>query len=168
MGMVMVLRAASDDHLFVLFADPEIVNDFLFSGDADDQGSIDLDKAWHGLHFLLSGDPNLDIDPADAKPEAFLIAGGTPIGDIDVGYGPARGLTSREVKDVDAALQRFTTDTLREAFDPEKFAAADIYPNIWDRKDPEDLEYLIENFESLKKAVGGAARDGLGLIVYLT
>lgn len=168
MSMVMELRTVTDDRLHALLDDPETVNDYLFGEDDEDRNTIDLDKAWHGIHFLLSGDPSLEVDLTDAKPEAFLLAGGTPIGDIDVGYGPARGLTSAEVKAVDAAMSRFTAETLRKAFDPTAFVEADIYPSIWDGDDAESLEYLIENFGTLKQGVRAAARDGLGLIVYLT
>jgi hypothetical protein len=74
---------------------------------------IDLDKAWNGIHFLLTqtaweGDPPLN----------FLLLGGTQIGDIDVGLGPARALMSADVTAVDEALKPLDEAVLRSKFDP--------------------------------------------------
>ena len=55
---------------------------------ADDEGSVaDLDKAWHGLHYLFTG-----TDEGGNSPLDFLAVGGEEIGTIEVGYGPARAL----------------------------------------------------------------------------
>jgi len=122
----------------------------------------DLDKAWHGIHFLLTasaweGDPPLN----------FLVSGGTEVGDVDVGYGPARVFRSSEVAEIHKALGEVQEDDLRARFQPEAMMKEDIYPRIWDR-DPEDddpLGYLLEYFAILKKFVGHAAGKGLGLVV---
>ena len=53
----------------------------------------DLDKAWHGIHYLLTG-----TAWAGAEPLNFIVCGGTEVGDIDVGYGPARVFSSNDVK----------------------------------------------------------------------
>src|SRR5687767_12235877 len=73
----------------------------------------DLDKAWHGLHYLLTrtaweGDAPLN----------FLVAGGREVGDIDVGYGPARVLSAAEVRAAADALARLTDEELRSRFNP--------------------------------------------------
>ena len=46
--------------------------------------SVSLDKAWHGLHYLLCG----ALEPAPG-PLGQAVFGGTEIGE-DPGYGPAR------------------------------------------------------------------------------
>ena len=43
---------------------------------------IDLDKSWHGIHFLLTG-----AAWEGERPLNFLILGGEEVGDIDVGHG---------------------------------------------------------------------------------
>src|SRR5215831_2317265 len=62
---------------------------------------LSLDKAWHGLHFLLCGQP----EPT-AGPLGSVILGGTEIGDDDLGYGPARYFEPSEVGEIAAALGR--------------------------------------------------------------
>jgi hypothetical protein len=61
MSMICTLRRTSDARLEALMSDPETISDYL-DGDPDDAvdsgeayADLDLDKAWHGLHFLLTG-----------------------------------------------------------------------------------------------------------------
>lgn len=124
----------------------------------------DLDKAWHGIHFLLTGS-DWEGDP----PLNFLVAGGTPVGDIDVGYGPARVFRSNEVAEIYKALGNLQEDDLRQRFQPDVMTKKDIYPTIWDRnpKDDDSLGYLLEYFAKLKKFVSDAADKGLGIVVTL-
>lgn len=122
----------------------------------------DLDKAWHGIHFLLTGS-DWEGDP----PLNFLVAGGIPVGDIDVGYGPARVFRSIEVAEIHKALGDLQEDDLRNRFQPDVMMKKDIYPTIWDRdpKDDDALGYLLEHFAKLKKFVSNAADKGLGIVV---
>src|SRR5215203_4027303 len=53
---------------------------------------IDLDKSWHGIHYLLT-----KTAWAGEPPLSFLVLGGAEVGDIDVGYGTARAFRSDEV-----------------------------------------------------------------------
>ena len=81
---------------------------------ADGEGmSTDLDKAWHGIHYLLTG-----TAWEGGRPLNFLVAGGRPVGDIDVGYGPARVLSAAETRGAHEALTQLSDDDLRGRFDP--------------------------------------------------
>ena len=131
----------------------------LRDGEAVDE---DLDKAWHGLHYLLTrtaweGDPPLN----------FLLAGGRELPGIEVGYGPARVLTSAEVLELSRALDRVSEEWLRSRFDAADMMSKEIYPEIWDRDPAEDdtLGYCIENFQTLKKVFASAAAEHFGLII---
>lgn len=46
----------------------------------------------------------------------------------------------------------------------------EIYPGVWGRDPGEDdtFAYCVEYFEVLKRFIAAAARDGLGIIVFLT
>ncbi|MDM7921537.1 MAG: YfbM family protein [Pyrinomonadaceae bacterium] len=126
---------------------------------------IDLDKAWHGIHYLLTktawaGDPPLD----------FLVQGGEEIGDIDVGYGTARAFQPQNVKAIRDALAEIYAETLRSRFDPAEMIRLEIYPAIWDREPDDDdtFSYCAEYFDVLKSFVVRAADRNAGIIVYLT
>ena len=132
---------------------------------APPESETDLDKAWHGIHYLLTksaweGEPPLN----------FLVLGGSPIGDIDVGYGPARAITSAGVQEIHAALSMISEDDLRSRFDPAEMTRLDVYPDIWDRDTAEDdtFGYCAEYFGTLKDFVASAADRNLGLLIYLS
>src|ERR1700733_10559446 len=135
MSMIGNFRRVSMHRIEALRADPTDITSVLYPEDEATQvGSdvlLDVDKAWHGIHFLLNGEAWEGTPPLD------FIVGGQAIGDIDVGYGPARGFSADEVAAIAAALHPITAETLRARFDPAAMMAADIYPTIWDRK-PED------------------------------
>jgi hypothetical protein len=126
---------------------------------------VDLDKSWHGIHWLLTGNADEGGAPLD-----FLVAGGAHVGLDDVGYGPPRVFTAAETRAIAAALDRVTDDELRRRFDPEAMMRAEIYPEIWDRDPAADdtFGYLAENVEALRRALATATSNGHGIMVYMT
>ena len=129
---------------------------------SDERNITDLDKAWHGIHFLLTGSA-WEGDP----PLNFLVCGGRKVGDIDIGYGPARVFRAIEVHGISCALSIFSPEVLKERFDPVRMTQEDIYPTIWNRDPSEDdaLGYLLEYFAVLKDFVQKAADRNLGLVI---
>lgn len=127
--------------------------------------TIDLDKAWHGIHFLLTGTAWEGEPPLN-----FLMHGGTVIGEVEVGYGPARGMTAAEVKVVAGALAGIDEAFMRARFDPVQMTQLGIYPGIWDRDPAEDdsFGYCMEYFGALRAFVMRAAERGAGLVISLT
>ncbi len=123
---------------------------------------FDVDKAWHGIHFLLTGSAW-----EGSGPEAFIVAGGTEIGDIDVGYGPAREFRSKDVHAIAERLKTIDKGSLEKRFDKKTFIEEEIYPEIWDEEPEDCFGYLLEYFEMLKQFIIKAAEDNKALIVYL-
>ena len=132
-------------------------------GPADDGEHLDLDKAWQGLHFLLTG-----TDMGGDPPLNFIYRPENWIGDVDVGLGPARAVRSGEVRMIADELERLPPETLAERFDPEKMMELGIYPEIWDRDPAEDdtLGYLLHHYGELRAFVRRAADGGRAMIVY--
>jgi hypothetical protein len=126
--------------------------------------SEDLDKSWQGIHYLLTG-----TAWEGDKPLNFLMAGGRPVGVIDVGYGPARVLSSAETRAAHEALAQLTDDDLRARFNPADMMKKEIYPEIWDRAPEEDdtLGYLLEYTRTLRGFLAQAVERNQGLVVYL-
>lgn len=125
---------------------------------------MDLDKAWHGLHFLFTGS-----DWEGDFPQGFIATCGEPVGDEDVGYGPARSFTPDEVEKIAKFLATQNEDVLRKRLDPKKMKELEIYPDIWDRADDleENWEYLAENFRTMKQFIAETAAKKMALLVYL-
>ena len=105
-----------------------------------------------------------------APPLNFLLHGGVEIGEVEVGYGPARGMTAAEVKAVASALAGIDEAFMRARFDPAQMTQLDIYPGIWDRDPADDdtLGYCVEYFSELRAFVMRAAERGAGLVISLT
>lgn len=119
-----------------------------------------LDKAWHGIHFLLTG-----TAWEGAPPLNFVVAGGVTLEEIDAGYGPPRLFTSAQVQAIAAALAPVDIATLRARFDPAAMARLDIYPQIWERDGIEALDYCLDYYAGLKEFVAAAAARGQGIVV---
>jgi hypothetical protein len=155
--------AVSPEQLDRLIADPESVPDFVSSqGEATaPAGPLDIDKAWHGLHFLLTGSP-WEGDP----PWSWVILGGTPIGP-DVGYGPARYLTPTQVQEVARVLAGLSRGELAKRYDPKAMEKAEIYPEIWERDGQEGLEYLLASYEDVVKYYQDASARKMAMFLFL-
>lgn len=151
--------------LGALFADASGITAFL-DADHPDDARLDIDKSWHAIHFLLNG-----TAWEGAGPFADVVLGGQEIGDEDVGYGPARGLTPDEVQRIAAALATVSEEELWSRFDPAKLAEAEIYPKGWDAYDPSEDEsskaYLLGYYAELRAFFRRAAEAGDALVVYL-
>lgn len=123
---------------------------------------LDIDKAWHGIHFLLTGtgDPTTDV-------RSKAIFGGKAIGD-DVGYGPARLLSADEVKKIAGALKNESVDKLRVRYDAKKMDALEVYPGIWSRDGIEALNYLLEYYVKLAAFYEKSASSGRAVLIVLS
>lgn len=127
--------------------------------------ATDLDKAWHGIHYLLTGTAWEGKAPLN-----LLVSGGAEVGDVEVGYGPARVLRAEEVRDAFRALEAIRDEELRARFDAEDMLRKEIYPSIWTRKPEEDdvLGYLMGYVGILRAFLAQVAQKGLGLVLHLT
>src|SRR5579859_1183536 len=99
MAMIGNLRPASDAQIARLLANPEEITRFLYGSDVPSNDRVVLNKAWHAIHFVLTGSRL-----GGSAPLNFLVDEGTPVGAVDVGYGPARVLTSDQVRQLADAL----------------------------------------------------------------
>ena len=124
---------------------------------------VDLDKAWHGLHFLLTG-----TDDGGTEPANYLTEGGEYLGDDD--DVQARLLRPDQVRALAAYLATLDGDELTRRFDPERMMKLRIYPEIWDRPEETDAPraFLFDAFSELRDFVGRVARDGDAIVVCIS
>jgi hypothetical protein len=118
-----------------------------------------LDKAWHGLHYLLSG--SVESTPA-LLGQAVL--GGTEIGP-DSGYGPARYLEPSQVREIAAALAAVDRDELSARFDPSALDAANVYPGHWHEAGNRD--WLLEALDDLAAFYKSVAEHSNAILLYI-
>lgn len=163
MGMVGCFAAIDSATLQKIRNEPSLIEEFLYPDGQEPERSIDVDKAWHGIHFMLTGQAY-----GGNGPLALVVMGGEEIGD-DVGYGPARLLTPEQVKSIASALEKLTIEEFQKAFKPAEMTAAEIYPDvIWERDGQEALDYVLEYFEELVAFYRDAAARGDGVVLWLS
>lgn len=162
MGMSLHLFSIDAQSADALAADPDSVSRLLDLDDDDDPdvAITDLDKAWHGIHYLLTGS-----DWEGEPPLNFLLQGGTMLAEEDEEPAP-RLLQPDEVREVSSALAAVDEDHLRERFDPEAMKALDIYPAIWD-DGPEALDYCLTYFAQLQAFMREAARQQRAVVIFM-
>lgn len=145
MGMYCQLSVASEDSLSS--ADSSAVA----------TSGLSLEKAWHGLHYLLTGEVWEGNGPL-----AFLLTGGEPLGDEEEG---TRWITPTETAEIHRALSGITDDQLWSRFDADAMEQQEVYPGIWDEPEAELKEEYLSYFGELKQLVAEAAQGGQGLLV---
>lgn len=102
---------------------------------------LNLDKAWHGLHYLMTGS-----DDDAAEPLGYLLSGGEEVADSPA--GPSRLLDPEQVRHFYQAILAITPDELRARFDAKHMMALEIYPNLWDQ--PGEADWLVGEFQRLR------------------
>ena len=164
MGMAACFASAGVETLNHLRSNPGEMEGFICPD--DDEGEppnyADVDKAWHCIHFMLTG-------RTDRGPELLssAIFGGDEIGE-DVGYGPARIMDPAEVKKVAVALMSIDDAAFSSRFNPQAMKSADIYlADMCLRDGTEALDYLLQNFHSLAEFYRAAASRDDGAILWL-
>ena len=135
MSMIGNLVRLCDEAIGMLHADPDRIFDAIYPDDGgepfeypvDVADKADIDKSWHMIHFMLTGS-----DWEGEFPAGFLVANGKTVGEVDIGYGPARSFSSEETKSILQHLNGVSEAELRAGFKREDLARLNIYPNVWD------------------------------------
>jgi hypothetical protein len=158
--------AVSTDTLARLRNEPETLLEFLYPNDGQDEpppNCVDLDKAWQGIHYLLTGEAE-----GGAEPLSLAVFGGEVFGPDDVGWEAARFLTPEQVVVVSGALSGLTREDLLSRFNPKDMAAKDIYPErMWGGGGKGAFGYLMENYPTLVAFYRDAAARGDAVIQWL-
>jgi hypothetical protein len=164
MSMIGYFAAVDEDTLSDLKSDTSLIEEYLYPSDGENEppNAIDVDKCWHAIHYLLTGQA-LGGD----EPYSLAVLGGEDLGE-DLGYGPARFLTPEQVEDVAATLRTVGVNDLAARYAPEEMELAEIYPGvIWVKDSDNALEYVLENYERLVEFYSAAAQRGDGVIIWI-
>src|SRR5262249_14901755 len=146
MSMLGMFAAIPPDTFASLREDPAALEAYLSPEDGDYPDAVhpecdhlDVSKAWHGMHFLLTG------TAWEPKPLLGLaVLGGEECGE-DTGYGPPRFLDVGQVREVAAALARFSIDKAVAKHSLADLDDAEIYPSNWQDDSPGRVEWLVES-----------------------
>jgi hypothetical protein len=133
------------------------------AGEADPRRVLDLHKSWHALHYLFTGEADGGAPPANA------LLGGRELG-ADMGYGPPRLHEPAATAAFARFLAPLTVSELQARIDVARMNALGIYG--CDDDDAGSAEELSDDvahyFPRLQTFVAGAAKDGQGLLMWLS
>jgi hypothetical protein len=124
---------------------------------APNEDGLSLEKSWHVLHYLLTGEAE-EAPP----PLGNAILGGTKIGD-ELDYGPVRFLTPNQVREVATALASVTKEDLKQRFHLKAMMAANIFPV----RDKSELELAQDYFDDLSHCYTDAATSGDAMLLWI-
>ena len=132
--------------------------------DAVGKRVFEVDKAWHGLHWILSGttsDPGGPLGP--------VVLGGQPFAS-ELAWGePPRWMPPQEVAVLAGRLQRITRRDVVAGIDQEAMGEARLYPSVIWRRGPLEVLALEQGqaFETVRDGYVSAASRGDGMVVAL-
>jgi hypothetical protein len=120
---------------------------------------ISVDKAWHGIHYLLCG----AVEPG-ATIASQAVMGGIEVGE-DLGYGPARYFDVDKVAAIAIELSRANLEAEMIArFDPAAMVRLGIYPNGFEAN---DRDWLMSEFRKLRQFYVDASAAKLAVVTVL-
>ena len=156
MSMVNYLRRATADEVAGLSADPSQLSELVFS-EAHEDRVIDFDRAWHALHFLLTGYSGWSEHPLNmlVTDDAHLI------GTNEHGFGGYWLIDPAGVRTFADALAEISDDDLASRYDPAAMTAEYIYmSDVFEEEGSEALPYIMQGVPDLRNFARAAADDG--------
>jgi Domain of unknown function (DUF1877) len=158
MGMVMCLRLASPTDVARLFDSPDDIFDFVNSEEGyRSEESLDFDKEWHAVHFLLTKSGGATDNPLS------LLIGNHPEVGPDHGYGAAWLAPAEALAAFHDALAIESNEALVAAYDSAAMVAEDVYiAETLHEEGEEALGFLLQHVDRLRvfaargKAAGSA------------
>ena len=164
MGMIMYLLRISKQELESYIDKPEL----FLENRVDDAYSMDIDKAWGSILYLLTGKAFASGSPEDEVDSLNRIFFSAQFfdEDMDVGYGPAHYLTPEQVAGINRKIASLTEADLKSHYDPEAMNKEEkLYPSLdWNEK---IFDYLYFHFQALQSFFATAASRGEAIVTYL-
>lgn len=163
MSMIGNFLRVSKAELDAYLEDSSLLENRIYEEEADevDPGLMDIDKAWEGILFLLTGQ---NLESLDHPLGRVLFSGQIIDEEQDLGYGPGQYLTPAQVKEVNAQIAGISPEDLGKNYDPKKMTELEVYPNSWE----EDMaDYLTDYFKDIKDFYAEASKNDQAVITFL-
>jgi hypothetical protein len=164
MSMIGNFLRVTQTELDEYLQDSSLLENRIYDDESDDVNPnlTDIDKAWDGILFLLTGQSMENNDHPLSK---IFFSGQYIDEDQDLGYGPGQYLTPEQVKDINKEITELSTDDLKSRYDSKKMTALEIYPIAWD--DEGMVNYLTDYFVIVQKVFSDAAKNDEAIIAFL-
>lgn len=153
MSMTMTIFAVEDDELARLVTAPADVEALFRRAPTT---ILSLDKAWAGLHYVLTG-----TAWDGAGPAAFLLHGGDHLGTVERGLSIPRAIRVASLPAIAAALSSLPPERFEKRL--ASAPADDVYGMSGELE--EDREWLTGELDRLRAFVDEAIAARQGLVV---
>lgn len=154
MGMTWSATAMDPARAAALLEQSQQIEAALYERDDAAAQDAYLDKAWHAIHFVLTGSAW-----TGEAPWAWAILGGTPLNEDD--DASWRHLPAEQVREVAQALAALPPAEFARRFDAQALADAQIYPDtIWLRDGEDAKRYVLDYYAQLSGFYAAAAARG--------
>jgi hypothetical protein len=172
MGMYGNFKAVTLEELdnFIKCSTTEEISALLsIDGELDTSGDyLEIEKKWHGLHFLLTGSPHNGTPPL-----SWCVFGNHSIGGdeepIFFGWIGIRYLLPNEVRQVAQALSETSHKVLASRYLPKDMDQQDVYPiGIWERDGNRGLNYILSCYPAVVSFYQKAALQDKAMLIYIT
>ena len=128
----------------------------------NEEAMLDIDKAWHMLHYLLAG---VDEGPTD-NPLSKVVLGGEIFDECEMEYG-AWLISKEDVAEACHALKNFSKQSLYEKFSIEDMIKKDIYPVQPEHGKEEMVEYISHYFDDIVDFFNKAKEENEHIIFFI-
>jgi hypothetical protein len=175
MSAILILKRISKEQLRELLAMPvqERREVYLPEDYVSPEDFIDLDKAWHGIHFILTGTIENGLPPS-----CYLLTDGIVVGPSVLNNSNTdrerilgeidRALLNEQVKSFSEHLDTISDDEIKQRFFRSIPSMQDVYPGGW-KVYPEDYcLYLLDNFNILKSFIRETNESGKDLLIHFS
>lgn len=156
----------SKEELDTYLEDSSKLEDRVYTeNDQGDANLLDIDKAWEGLFYLLTG-KSLNTCEEAIPPLSWILNSANEIdSDQDMGYGPASYTTIEQTKELSTAMDAISVEELKSKYDGVVMMGLGIYPEVWN--EAEAVDYLIENFLLLRLFYNKASDNDQAMISFI-
>ncbi|MEM1346620.1 MAG: DUF1877 family protein [Pseudomonadota bacterium] len=170
MGMTLSLTAITDEEINRISTDQDALDAYVEAQEAALESgqptpeSVDLDKACHAVHVLVSG------SIAENDTPASLLLGGAPLDEPEEdGFGAGIYAMARadKVQAFAALLEALDDDTLRTRIAEGALAAPEIYPHTWQRNEAGDVACLLAYARDVRRFLAARVAAGEGVLINL-
>ena len=130
----------------------------------DEYPSIDIDKSWQGIHFLLcNSEAEGELPLGNVVPMRSENALDVEIEDF-IGVFV---LSSKQVSEAYEAIKNINEEEVRSMYNFESFMENEIYPIVEDEDTDDFFDYIYENFKSVQEFYKSVSESGDGVIFYI-
>ena len=121
---------------------------------------FDIDKAWDGIQYILTGKGIAESTKPNILSRAFF-SHQILDEEQDLGFGPAQYLTAEQVAETNLEIQKIEIQDI----DGADMNLKNIYPGFWDKD--EATEFLKDSFKEFKAFYNKATQNNEAILTFL-